>query len=206
MPGLFITFEGVEGAGKSTQIVLLRDALLAQGYRVLAAGEPGGGPIGEAIRSILLSKETPVTDRTELLLFLAARAQLTEQVIKPHFYAGGIVLCDRYIDSTTAYQGHARGNDLELVEKLNAFATGSLKPDLTFLLDLEPSQGLLRQQNHNRMEAQSLQFHESVREGFLKIAAEEPERFRVLNATASPERLHQQILEEVTRALEQRKA
>jgi dTMP kinase len=206
MPGLLITFEGVEGAGKSTQIALLRDSLMAKGYEVLATREPGGGPIGEAIRSILLSKENPVTNRAEMLLFLAARAQLTEQTIKPHLDAGGIVLCDRYIDSTTAYQGYARGNDLELVSKLNEYATGGLKPGLTILLDLEPSHGLLRQQEHNRMEAQSLQFHERVRDGFLKIAAEEPDRFRVLDATETPERLHTQILDEVTKALEHRKA
>ena len=206
MRGLFITFEGVEGAGKSTQIAMLQYVLLASGHRVFATREPGGGPIGEAIRAILLAKEDPVTDRAELLLFLAARAQLTEQEIKPRLDAGEIVLCDRYIDSTTAYQGYARGNDLELVSTLNAFATGNLKPDLTVLLDLEPTVGLQRQQDHNRMEAQPLEFHQRVREGFLKVAAEESERFRIIDASESPERIHKQILEEVTIALERHKA
>ena len=202
MAGLFITFEGVEGAGKSTQIALLRDALIARGHRVFTTREPGGGPIGEAIRAILLSKDHPVNDRSELLLFLAARAQLTESDIKPRLAANEIVLCDRYIDSTSAYQGYARENDLIMVGNLNVYATGNLKPDLTVLLDLEPSIGLQRQPDHNRMEALGLEFHQRVREGFLKIAAEEPERFRVFDASESPERLHKLILEEVTVALE----
>lgn len=206
MPGLFITFEGVEGAGKSTQIAMLRDALYAEGHSVITTREPGGSAIGEAIRVILLSKERPVTDRSELLLFLAARAQLTEEAIRPRLLANEIVLSDRYIDSTTAYQGYARGNDLELIHKLNVFATGNLKPDLTVLLDLDPSVGLKRQQDHNRMEAQSLEFHQRVREGFLKIAAEEPERFRVFDATESPDRIHKLILKEVTKALESHRA
>src|SRR5438067_1293553 len=174
MPGLFITFEGVEGAGKTTQIQLLRDELNRRGHSVYVTREPGGEPVAEAIRGVVLNPEHKVTAIAELLLFVAARAQVTAGIIRPQMESGKIVLCDRYIDSTAAYQGHARGNELETVRHLNALATGGLVPDLTFLLDLDPVQGLQRQSSHNRMEAESISFHRAVREGFLKEAGIDP--------------------------------
>jgi dTMP kinase len=194
MTGLFITFEGVEGAGKTTQITLLQKSLAAEGYRVLVTREPGGNPVAEAIRGVLLTAAEPVTPRAELLLFLAARAQAVEEVVRPALGAGQIVLCDRFIDSTVAYQGHARRQNLDWIRQLNAFATGGLMPHLTLLLDLPPEQGLARQTERNRMEAESLAFHETVREGFLQEAHREPSRFRVLNAAAPPETLHTEIV------------
>ncbi len=199
--GLFLTFEGVEGAGKTTQIALLRDALTHEGRPVWTAREPGGNPVSESIRAILLSTEHPVSDRAELLLFLAARAQLVEREIRPRLGAGEIVICDRYIDSTAAYQGYARGNDLELIRRLNDYATAGLLPDRTFLLDLEPERGLRRQTDHNRMEAESLAFHHRVRQGFLALAQAEPDRFRLVDALLQPEEIHQTILAEVHRLL-----
>lgn len=193
-PGLFITFEGVEGAGKTTQIALLRDALEKEGYRVFTTREPGGNPVAESIREVLLSAVQPVTSRAELLLFLAARAQLVEDVLRPRLLSGEIVLCDRYIDSTVAYQGHARGHDLELVRCLNDFATGGLMPNLTLLLDLEPAIGLARQSDRNRMEAESLEFHRRVRAGYLAEAQRDPTRFRVIDAARSANSVHADVL------------
>jgi dTMP kinase len=198
MRGLFITFEGVEGAGKSTQAALLRDALRSRGLQVCALREPGGTPIGESIRSLLLSEKDPVTLRAELLLFLAARAQLVEMVIRPRLAVGETVICDRYIDSTTAYQGYARENDLDLVMKMNEFATGGLKPDVTFLLDLDPSVGLDRQKERNRMEAEAIAFHERVREGFLAIARAEPDRVIIIDAGLPAVQLQEMILHELS--------
>ena len=191
---MLITFEGVEGAGKSTQIRLLRDHLESQGRSVVLCREPGGTDAGEAIRKILLSKsEQRLSDRAELLLFLAARAQIVDQVIRPSLEAGNIVLCDRFADSTVAYQGYARGGDLELIEQLNCYATGGLMPDLTILLDLDPAAGLSRQTDHNRMESESLDFHQCVRAGFLKMAENEPERFVAIDASLPIEEIQSAI-------------
>lgn len=194
MRGLFITLEGVEGAGKSTQAILLRDALSAEGYTVFTTREPGGNAVAEAIRTILLDPANPVVDRAELLLFLAARAQLVVETVRPRLAAGEVVICDRYEDSTIAYQGYARGLDLELVRRLNEFATGGLSSDVTFVLDVDPACGLSRQKDHNRMEAESLAFHQRVREGFLRIAAQESGRIHVLDGTCSPDDIHAAIL------------
>lgn len=193
MSGLLITFEGVEGAGKSTQIALLRDRLVSRGITVFACREPGGTPAGESIRSILLSTENPVVPQAELLLFLAARAQIVETVIRPRLESGEVVLCDRFVDSTTAYQGHARSGDLDLIRRLNHYATDGLKPNLTVLLDLDPALGLARQPDHNRMEQESLAFHIAVRNGFLEMASAEPERFLVLDASGPIAEIHAAI-------------
>jgi dTMP kinase len=194
MTGLLITFEGVEGAGKSTQIVLLRQALEERGYRVLAVREPGGEPVAEAIRNVLLSASSPVLPTTELLLFLASRAQLVERVLRPALASGSMVLCDRYIDSTVAYQGYARQHDLEWVRRLNDFAIGGLMPDRTILLDLPAEAGLARQTERNRMEAESLDFHRRVREGYLAEARRDPHRFRIIDAARPPAVIHADIL------------
>lgn len=182
----------MEGAGKSTQIRLLKAALEAEGYAVCMTREPGGDKVAEGVRALLLSQE--MTARAELLLFLAARAQNVELVVRPHLEAGGIVLCDRYTDSSIAYQGVARGLGRDSVAVLNDFTTDHLQPDLTLLLDLPPEVGLARQQDRNRMEAESLSFHQAVRVGFLAEAERDPKRFRVLSAETDVETLHAQIL------------
>jgi len=181
--GWFITLEGVEGAGKTSVAEPVARALEEAGWNVARLREPGGEPFAEAIRAALLHAEGPVEARTELLLFLAARAQVTERRIRPALGRGEVVLCDRYADSTIVYQGHARGLDLEEVRRLNAFATGGLTPDLTLLLDLPAETGLRRQKNGNRMEAEPLAFHERVREGYLFEARREPARWRVIDAS-----------------------
>ena len=189
--GLFVTFEGVEGAGKTTQIALLRAALEREGKTVCVTREPGGDALAEAVRKLVLHEE--MTPRTELLLFLASRAQNVERVVRPHLAAGDIVLCDRFTDSSLAYQGYGRGLGRDAVHLLNAFATGGLVPDLTILLDLEPTVGLERQSDRNRMESETLAFHERVRKGFLSEAANDTKRFCVLDATQAVEDLHRQI-------------
>lgn len=204
MTGLFITFEGVEGAGKTTQIAKLREALEREDFSVVVTREPGGDALAEGVRSLLLHGD--IEPRAELLLFLASRAQNVERVIRPHLAAGSVVLCDRFIDSSIAYQGIARGLGRDTVARLNTFATGNLIPDLTFLLDLNPEVGLARQTDRNRMEEEGLAFHQKVREGFLAEAANDTARFCVLDAAQSPETLHAAIWERVHRTREERKA
>ncbi len=194
--GLFVTFEGVEGAGKTTQIALLLDCLRELGQDVRVTREPGGDAVAETVRRLLLERE--MAPRAELLLFLAARAQNVDRVIRPHLAAGGTVLCDRFIDSSIAYQGYARGLGRDTVFHLNAFAIDGLLPDLTILLDLPPEIGLSRQMDRNRMEAESLEFHVRVREGFLREAENNPARFCVLDATQEAAALHASIRERVS--------
>ncbi len=190
-PGLFITFEGGEGAGKTTQIALLRLALEQAGQSVCVTREPGGDRVGESVRGLLLAHD--MTPRAELLLFLASRAQNVEYVIRPHLERGGVVLCDRFIDSSVAYQGLARGLGMDTVARLNEFATNGLLPDLTFLLDADPASGLARQPDHNRMENEGLAFHQRARQGFLNAAANNPARIIVLDAALTPDALHTRI-------------
>ena len=204
---MLITFEGVEGAGKSTQIRLLRDHLEAQGRKVVLCREPGGTAAGEAIRGVLLSSsDQPLSNRAELLLFLAARAQIVDQVIRPSIEAGKIVLCDRFMDSTVAYQGYARGGDLELIYRLNLYATGGLTPHLTILLDLDPKAGLSRQTDRNRMEAESPTFHQRVRDGFRAIAQAVPDRFLVVDASRPIDDIQSVIRERVDSVIMQKAA
>lgn len=195
MAGKFITFEGPEGGGKSTQIRLLAEKLEAQGIDVLCTREPGGTATGEAIRNILQHDAAgePLGARAELLLFAASRAQLMNQIILPFLEKGGWVLCDRFIDSTMAYQGFARGMDIATLDAINDFAINGRKPDLTLLLDLEVERGFERleeryadgAESHDRFEREAREFHHRVRDGYHKLAAREPERFRVLNADGS---------------------
>jgi dTMP kinase len=194
MPGRFITFEGGEGSGKTTQIQLLRDALVRRGYTVVTTREPGGEPIAEAIRRELLRSKHPIVPQAELLLFLAARAQVVQHVIAHGLGAADAVICDRFMDSTVVYQGHARGLDLDLVRRLNLFATNGLVPHLTILLDLDPAVGLSRQTDWNRMEQESVDFHRNVRRGYLAEAQREPERWLILDASEDPETIHRQVL------------
>ncbi|MBX3118131.1 MAG: dTMP kinase [Fimbriimonadaceae bacterium] len=183
---MFVTFEGPEGAGKSTILALVAEKLRAQGRQVVTTREPGDGPLGPPIRQLILHGEA-MDARTELFLFLADRAQHTESLIRPALEAGKTVLCDRYSDSTVVYQGVARGLDRALLRELNEFATGGLKPDLTLLFDLDPEVGLARVQGKDRLDAEPLEFHKKVRQGFLELAREEPARWRIVDASKSKE-------------------
>jgi len=195
--GLFITFEGPEGCGKTTQVPLLAEFLRQQGYTVLTTREPGGTPIGDQIRAILSDMDnTAMHPRTEILLFLASRAQLVEQVIRPHLEGGGVVLCDRYADSTLAYQGYGHGVDLGLLQNLLQFATGGVFPQLTFLLDLDVEAGLQRRARGgewNRLDAYALEFHRRVRTGYHALAQREPQRWVVVDAAQPVEQVRQDI-------------
>jgi len=193
---LFITFEGPEGSGKTTQMELLKGYLEEKGHSVLATREPGGTSIGNQIRAVLLDPcNTEMLPASEALLFSAARAQIVNQVIRPHLAQGDIVLCDRYADSTLAYQGYGHGLDLEMLHTITAFATGGLKPDLTVYLDIDVEEGLRRkltaheagQAEWNRLDQQEIAFHRRVREGYLQMATREPDRWLVVDATQSLE-------------------
>ena len=174
MQGLFVSMEGPDGAGKSTQIELLRAYLTARGYDVIITREPGGTVISEAIRQIILNKEyTEMSPNTELLLYAAARAQLVQEVIRPALDAGKAVICDRFLESSVVYQGIARGLGVEKVYAVNDYALEGLRPQLTILLDLSAEEGLRRKKNQaelDRMEAEGLQFHQKVVEGYRLLA------------------------------------
>ncbi|OGF98710.1 MAG: dTMP kinase [Candidatus Glassbacteria bacterium RIFCSPLOWO2_12_FULL_58_11] len=195
--GVFVTFEGGEGAGKSTQARLLAEYLAALELPVLITREPGGTPVSEKIRDILLDPLHPeLAPRVELLLYLASRSQLVSQVIRPALEEGKVVISDRFHHSTLAYQGGARALDMAQVRQLNQFATGGLLPDVTFLLDLPPAAGMQRKGSAgqtDRLEGEGRQFHENVRQAFLTLAAEEPERIVVLDARRSVEEISEEI-------------
>lgn len=189
---MFITFEGPDGSGKTLQMKQTADFLREQGYSVFLAREPGGTSIGDQIREILMKMDnTSMLPRTETLLFCAARAQLVEEIIKPHLKKGEVVLLDRYADSTLAYQGYGHENDIILIKKVLDFATGGLTPDITFLFDLDPEIGLQRRQESsgewNRMDAYQLQYHQRVRQGYLMMAKKNPDRWFVIDANQSPD-------------------
>ena len=198
---MFITFEGPDGSGKTTQISPLSDYLIQKGYSVSITREPGGTVIGDQIRQVLSDlKNTGMHPRSETLLFLAARAQLVEQVIKPNLEKGFIVLCDRYADSTMAYQGYGHRNDLDQIKNLINFATGGLKPDLTLLFDMDVKEGLQRKAHGsewNRLDAYNLEFHQRVRKGYHILAESEPERWVKIEAGQSPEEIRVAIREVV---------
>jgi len=186
MRGIFITIEGPEGSGKSTHSRLLRDFLRRRGYRVLHTREPGGTKISEAVRKILLHRNNKAMgDVCELFLFLAARAQIVEEIIKPALKKGYVVICDRFHDATVAYQGYGAGLDLKLIEEMGNLATKGIKPDLTVLLDVETKRGLRRAGAKDRIETKSLEFHKRVRGGYLALAEREPERIKVIPTTES---------------------
>ena len=203
---MFITFEGPDGSGKSTQLKMLASALREEGREIVTTREPGGTEIGDQIRAVIMNMKNKAMDpRTELLLFNASRAQLVEELIRPSLAAGKVILCDRYADSTMAYQGYGHGLDKDELRRLLNFATGGLKPDLTLLFDISAEAGLKRRlSNHdewNRMDDYALQFHERVRGGFLELAAADPERWVVLDADRDPGVIHAEVLDIVKRKL-----
>ena len=204
-PGRLIAFEGVEGAGKSTQLELLRRSLEGRSREVVVTREPGGTPAGERVRALLLDPAAELHPRTEALLFAAARAELVERVIRPALERGAVVLCDRYLDSSLAYQGDARGLGRGPVEEVNRFATGGLLPDLVVLLDLDPAEGLARRQGRrDRIEVEDLAFHRRVRDAFQDLAAGDPRRFAVVDAAGPVDQVAAQVLAAVLDRLEGR--
>ena len=194
---MFITFEGSDGTGKSTQIARLAEYLRQANVQFLLTREPGGNPISEQIRTVIMDlKNTSMHPRTEILLLQAARAQLVEQVIRPHLVKGGVVLSDRYADSTLAYQGFGYQRDLVPLRALIQFATGGLKPDLTLLLDVDVEVGLKRRARGgewNRLDALQLDFYQRVRQGYFQLVKEEPERWVVIDAMQPFEQVQQAI-------------
>lgn len=216
--GLFITFEGPEGSGKSTQARLLYERLQRLGYPVILTREPGGTRIGELIRRILVDlRHTEMAPTTEMLLFSAARAQLVSELVRPYLNTGGIVLCDRYADSTFAYQGYGLGRDLEELQSITTVATGGLMPDLTFYMDLDVEMGLQRKRSArdrapepasttttftpppewNRLDARDLAYHQRVAAGFAELIRRDPERWRYLVANQPVDLLAEQIFAQV---------
>jgi len=196
--GFFIVFEGGEGAGKSTQEARLAAALEERGLTVVRTREPGGTPAAEEIRRIVLSPENAGLDaRAEALLFAAARGEHAARVIRPALERGDVVICDRYLDSSVAYQGYARGLGPKRVRDLSLWATGDLLPDLTIVLDIDPTQGLARFEQRDRLEAEPLEYHQQVRAAFLTLAEEDPDRYLVLDARADVDSIAAGILDRV---------
>lgn len=197
---MFITFEGVDGSGKSTQVDMLVRKL---GGRTIALREPGGTEAAERIRRVLADPDAPLDQTAELLLFCAARADLVSRVIRPALDRGRTVVCDRFSDSTIAYQGVARGLGLLKVRDINEIATGGLKPDLTLLLEVDPAVGLARAESDDRFEAEGIRFQELVAEGYDDIARREPGRVVKVPGHGTPDEVHQRVMEVVTPRLRQ---
>ena len=202
---MFVTFEGPDGSGKTTQVNMLEGHLRTAGCTVLTTREPGGTSIGESIRQLLLldMAHNKMHARTEALLFNAARAQLIEEEIRPALAAGKIVLCDRFADSTLAYQGYGRQQDREELERLIEYATGGLGPDLTVYLDLPPEKGLRRKlaRHLNRLDVLELSFHEQVRNGYQKLIAQQPARWTVIDASRSRDQVHHDVVQALQQKL-----
>lgn len=203
--GLFITMEGPDGAGKSTQIELLKGYLESKGYEIVITREPGGTKISEAIRQIILNKEyTEMSPYTELLLYAAARAQLVEEVIRPALNNSKAVICDRFVESSVVYQGIARGMGIDTVYAVNEYALHGLRPQLTILLDLDGEEGIRRKKNQtelDRMEAEGIEFHQHVAAGYRLLAELYPDRILRISATLPIEEIHDRIVTEITRFL-----
>ena len=194
--GLFITFEGPDGCGKTTQMNLLAQYFEKKGKKVVLTREPGGKGLGEKVREILLNYNGEVSDRCESFLFLADRAQNIDIIVKPAVEKGKIVLCDRHIDSTVAYQGYGRGLDINEINMLNNLATGGKKPDLTLVFDVDVETSMKRVgKEKDRMESAGIDFHNRVRNGYLELATQEPDRIKVLDATKTIEEIHEKVVE-----------
>ncbi len=207
----FITFEGIEGSGKTTQVRLLSEHLTAKGVQHVVTREPGGTVIGEKVRALLLDPQSRgIVPVSELLLYGAARSQHIEEIIEPALADGRVVVCDRFTDATVAYQGYGRQIPLNVIRVVNSLACADIKPDLTILLDLDPEKGLLRARERNRtsgatattrFDDEEIAFHRRVRDGYLEIAREETSRVRVVSAEPPPEKVAKQILSVVSRRL-----
>ncbi len=201
--GLFITFEGPEGSGKSTHSKLLRGFLEKKGYRVLHTREPGGVVISEKIRRILLDPKNKDMDVVcEMLLYMAARAQIVKERILPSLKQGKVVICDRFMDATLAYQGYGAGLDVNIIKRIGGLAARGTAPDITFLLDIDAEKGLLRSgRNKDRMERMPILYHRRVRKGYLELARSEPHRIRVISAVKDIEEIQEKIRDIVLRFL-----
>ena len=202
MKGILISFEGIEGTGKTIQSKLLCEYLIKKGYNAILTEEPGGTQIGYKIREILLSIEYKgMTPITELLLYNASRAQHIKEIIVPAMNKGAVVITDRFADSTVAYQGYARGIDLHLIDSIETIVTSGVQPDITILLDLDVETGLNRNRGINKMdrlELEDVEFHKRVRSGYLEIAAKELERIKLIDASGSIEEIHNKIIKIIT--------
>ena len=195
MQGLFITFEGPDGCGKTTQMKLLAEYFEKKGKEVVLTREPGGKGLGEKVREILLNYDGEVYDRCESFLFLADRAQNIDIIVNPAVKEGKIVLCDRHIDSTVAYQGYGRGLNIDRINMLNNLATNGKKPDLTLVFDVDVETSMKRVgKEKDRMESAGIDFHNRVRKGYLELAKQEPKRIKVLDATKSIEEIHKDVI------------
>jgi dTMP kinase len=202
--GVFVCFEGGEGSGKSTQSGLLRDWLEQQGFAVLLTFEPGDTEVGRKLRSIVLSPETgAISDRTEALLYAADKAEHVAAVVRPALDRGEVVITDRYVDSMLAYQGAGRALDVDEVERVARWATDDLRPHLTVVLDLEPEHGLGRFEERDRIEGESLDFHLRVRDGFLRMAAADPDHYLVLDARAGRDEIAGRVRDRIGALLPQ---
>lgn len=202
---LFVTFEGIDGCGKTTQLDLSKQYLTALGYKVVKLREPGSTPVSEKIRKILLDKRSTLGDVTELLLYEAARAEMTREEIQPLLRSGHVVLCDRFYDSTTAYQGYGRGLDLKIVRQLHRVAVGDCEPDLTLLFDVTlPTAARRLGRLRDRLESQPAAFHRRVRRGFLEIASRESRRVKVIDGSKSVERVFELVRRHLDRKLRRR--
>lgn len=200
--GLFITFEGIDGCGKTTQINLLKNYLENNGYKVILTREPGAKGLGEKLREILLNYDGEVSSNCESFLFLADRAQHIDTIIKPAIQNGVVVLCDRHTDSTVAYQGYGRSLDLDQIKQLNNIATSGIKPDITFILDIDIETSLTRiGKGRDRMENSGQKFFERVRNGYIEISKQEPERVKLLNGKDTIDNLNKQIIDSVQKIL-----
>jgi dTMP kinase len=201
MPGFFITLEGMDGCGKSTQLEMLALALEARGLDIVVTREPGGTPLGEGVRELLVSDESVgISAATELFLIVGARAQHVTELIKPGLAAGRIIISDRYTDSTVAFQGYGRGIDLSIIDRMNRFATDGVMPDLTIIFDLEPDLARMRLRARpvggllGAFDEEALEFHARVRAGYLSLAASEPSRVRVVDSSGTPEETHARVM------------
>ena len=200
--GLFITFEGADGCGKTTQINLLDEYLKNKNYKTVVTLEPGGCEIGKNLRQILLHHKGFVANGAELFLYLADRAQHIEEIVLKNVNDGKIVLCDRCIDSTVAYQGYARGGDIDKINLLNDIATGGVKPDITFVLDIESEIAQKRLTGEkDRLEKEGLEFHKKVRFGYLELAKKYPERIKVINASKTIEEVFSEVRDYIDKLL-----
>jgi len=205
MPGKFITFEGIEGSGKSTQIKKVLEYLTNQNYKVVLTREPGGTNLGKQIRNILLDKtEEKFPSTAELLLYEADRNIHLHNIIKPGLENNDVVICDRFFDSTTCYQGYARGLSLEMINNLNLLATEGLKPDLTLILDITVEESFARRKykENDRIEQEKEDFHQKLRQGFLTMAKKEPERFVVINGLQGEDKVFEDIIQVILAKLQ----